>query len=76
MSEIETKISSKGDAKKNYEAVQMLNTDNDDDKIDQEKGPNKNSEDQITLRRVFLENFENYKAYCSKTTFSHSDQKL
>ena len=54
MSEIESKISPQRDAEKNYEVVKMLKTENDDDGIDIEKGPNKNSEDRITLRRDFF----------------------
>ena len=66
MSEIESKISPNVDAEKSYEAVQMLNTENDDDGIDKEKGSNKASDERITLRRVFL---KNYMEYCSKTSF-------
>ena len=49
----------KGDAEKNYEAVEMLKTEIDEDGVDKEKGSNKSSEDQITLRRVFLKKCEN-----------------
>ena len=69
MSKIESKISPKRDAEKNYEAVEMLKTENVDYGMDSEKGSNKHSEDQITLRRDSPKNCENYKKSCSKITF-------
>ena len=73
MSEIDSNISPKVDAEKSYEAVQMLNTENDDDQTDKEKGSNKASEERITLRPVFL---KNYMEYCSKNSFLSSITKF
>ena len=54
MSEIESKISPKRDAEKSYEAVQMLNTENDDTGDVNEKGSKKDPREEIILRRVKL----------------------
>ena len=54
MSEIElSEKSPKRVAEKSYEAVQMLNTDNDDTGYDIEKGSKLDSGEEIILRRVF-----------------------
>ena len=54
MSEIElSEKYPKRDLEKSYEAVEMLNTENDDAGHDKEKGSTKDSREKIIVRRVF-----------------------